>query len=223
MKIAATSDMHGNLDNLDFSNADIVVFAGDIAPLKGFTSWHLLEQVKWMNTKFAHLCNAFNTVEFVFVPGNHDKFAISMVKDNVVLQPNAHMLIDEGIELNGLKFYGTPWVPVISHCWAFEAEHEKLASMFSKIPNGLDVLITHTPPRIENEKLDVSTQYYETEPFGSVELAKEILCKKPKLAFCGHIHSGAHVPVKFGNTTIVNVSRVNEDYDIAYEPYACEL
>ena len=32
MRIMATSDLHGNLEGLDPSGADVVVLAGDIAP-----------------------------------------------------------------------------------------------------------------------------------------------------------------------------------------------
>ena len=33
MRIMATSDLHGNLEGLDPRGADVVVLAGDIAPL----------------------------------------------------------------------------------------------------------------------------------------------------------------------------------------------
>ena len=35
MRIMATSDLHGNLNGLDPTGADVVLWAGDIAPLKG--------------------------------------------------------------------------------------------------------------------------------------------------------------------------------------------
>ena len=35
MRIMATSDLHGNLDGLDLTGADVVVLAGDVAPLRG--------------------------------------------------------------------------------------------------------------------------------------------------------------------------------------------
>ena len=37
MRIMATSDLHGNLEGLDPKGADVVVLAGDIAPLVGST------------------------------------------------------------------------------------------------------------------------------------------------------------------------------------------
>ena len=50
----------------------------------------------------------------------------------------------------------------------------------------------------------------------------------PRYALCGHIHSGDHRAYELahanGATTIIrNVSRLNEDYRIAYEPFVFEL
>ena len=49
MRIMATSDLHGNLEGLDPKGADVVVLAGDIAPLKGRGVWHVNDQKKWIN------------------------------------------------------------------------------------------------------------------------------------------------------------------------------
>ena len=35
MRIMATSDLHGSFEGLDPDGADVVVIAGDIAPLRG--------------------------------------------------------------------------------------------------------------------------------------------------------------------------------------------
>lgn len=44
MRIMATSDLHGKLEELDLKGADIVVLAGDIAPLRGRGVWHINDQ-----------------------------------------------------------------------------------------------------------------------------------------------------------------------------------
>lgn len=44
MRIMATSDLHGNLEGLDPKGADVVVLAGDVAPLKGRGLWHINDQ-----------------------------------------------------------------------------------------------------------------------------------------------------------------------------------
>ena len=48
MRIMATSDLHGNLEGLDPTGADVVVLAGDIAPLRGRGVWHVNDQKKWV-------------------------------------------------------------------------------------------------------------------------------------------------------------------------------
>ena len=237
MKILATSDMHGQILSIDFTGIDLALFAGDIAKLNGRGPWHIYDQVKWMNKHFAKLCNDWPNTNFVFVPGNHDFFPIAKQRFSnqllgknlhVKLPKNAKMLIDQEttVEVDGkaLRIYGTPWVPIISHSWAFEAEHDFLVEKFSKIPEGLDILLTHTPPHISNDiAIDCSLQWGKSRPYGSTELATAIFEKKPKLVFCGHIHSGDHSPIVFGESTICNVSRVDERYEVKYEPCIMEV
>ena len=235
MKILVTADLHGDLTNLSLNNVDLALFAGDIAQLKGLDPWHIYDQVKWMNKKFYDFCMSFPKTKIIFIPGNHDFFPIAKQKIrnqlfgkdlNVKLAQNATMLFDSEttIEINGqkLRIYGTPWIPIISYSWAFEAEHDELKKKFNKIPSGLDILLTHTPPRFNY--VDVSLAYgSDSDKFGSYELIEEIFIKKPKICFCGHIHSGDHKMNKFYDTKIFNVSRVNEQYNIAYDPCIMEI
>ena len=231
MKILATSDTHGNLDKLDLAGVDLAIFAGDLAPLRGLSSWDAYDQLKWMNTEFVDCCSKWTSTKIVFVPGNHDFFPL--IKERfgcklhgknlgLSLAPNATMLIDQLVEFDSLKIYGTPWVPIISYRWAFEAESDRLKERFSLIPSGVDILVTHTPPRFNC--LGVSLEYgVDSENFGCSELADEIFKKEPKMCFCGHIHSGDHQMNKLGASEVWNVARVNESYDIAYEPTTIEL
>ena len=96
-------------------------------------------------------------------------------------------------------------------------EHDTLRRWFSKIPTGLDVLVTHSPPRIPGSDVDRSLQT-DSEHFGSSELTEAITEKRPGLVFCGHIHTGLHGGVDFEGSRIYNVSRLDERYEIAYDP-----
>lgn len=237
MIVVATSDMHGDLDGLDLSGVDVAFFAGDVAPLRGLDPWDKYQQVKWVREKFVPWCASWPDTKIVFVPGNHDFFSIEGrnrgIKDGRDLSlgfekaPNLTMLVDQGVELefpDGRKFsvYGTPWVPIINHMWAFEAYADDLKANFAKIPENLDVLLAHGPPRFNY--LDVSLENgAESERFGSIALLDAILAKRPKTCFCGHIHSGSHIGDVIGETRVWNVSRVNESYEIAYDPLELEI
>lgn len=229
--------MHGNLGGLDLTGVDVAFFAGDVAPLRGLNQWDKYRQVEWAREEFVPWCAKWPDTKIVFVPGNHDFFPIegraSGVKDGGDMQlglegaPNLTMLVDQAAELefpDGRKFsvYGTPWVPIINHRWAFEAYSDVLKEKFAGIPEGLDVLLTHAPPRFDY--LDVSLEYgTDSERFGSEALTQAILDKKPKMCFCGHIHSGSHIGGVIGETRVWNVSRVNESYEVAYDPLELEI
>jgi Icc-related predicted phosphoesterase len=225
MKLFCTSDLHGKLDGLDPSNCDLVVIAGDFAKMTGWGKWHIYDMKKWIEKKFIPFTQQFN-IPFVIVPGNHDLIfdnskicSFSDVNYQITWPENVHILIDKQVEINGLTFYGTPYVPIINYCWAFEANYEKLNEKFANIPENIDILVTHTPPRIPEYLGDMSLEYgLNSEKFGSSELANAIFDKNPKYVFCGHIHSGSHEAFCFNNTIIYNVSRVNESYNIQYEP-----
>ncbi len=231
MKILATSDLHGDLSGLNLDGVDLALFAGDVALLRGLTAWDIYDQLEWMNTEFYDFCSKWPKTRVVFIPGNHDFFPL--IKErfgnklhgkslNLKLAPNTTMLVDQLVEVNGLKIYGTPWVPIISYRWAFEAESDKLQERFSLIPAGVDVLLTHTPPKFNS--LGISLAYgIDSEDFGSTELADEILKKEPKMCFCGHIHTGNHTLTKLRSSEIWNVARLNESYHVAYEPTVLEV
>ena len=227
MKVFATSDLHGNLSDLDFTGCELGIIAGDIAPLHGFGRWFVKEQLEWVNTEFQAFTDSFPKTQFVVIPGNHDFFPLAhgmfggRKSDwTADFGKNVAFLLDSGFEFNGLKIYGTPRIPIISHRWAFENEHDVLVKWFNKIPTGLDILVSHTPPRLDN--VDYSFQTADG-PFGSGELENAIIEKKPKHVFCGHIHSGDHDPTALGHSWVTNVSRLDENYEIGYEIFKIEI
>ena len=75
----ATSDLHGNLEGLNPQGADVVVLAGDIAPLRGRGPWHINDQKKWINKKFREWTESYPDIQFVVIPGNHDFYPIAHI------------------------------------------------------------------------------------------------------------------------------------------------
>ena len=58
---------------------------------------------------------------------------------------------------------------------------------------------------------------------GNNVLASAILDKKPKYAFCGHIHEGNHQLTEAGESKIANVSILDDTYSINYEPLYLDI
>ena len=224
--ILCTSDLHGMLDGLreivSRTNPNMLAIAGDIQPARID-----IDPARWFKQEFFPFVESLG-IPVVATPGNHDFYLQRLLDDNewAKTPQNWHLLCDEETSIEGLRIYGTPWVPWINGMWAFERNESSLPYYFAGIPEGLDLLITHSPPFFEEHEIDVSLEWAENRRrhFGSPSLTKEILEKAPQYVVCGHIHSGLHmgVTVKAADgrkdINIFNVSRVNERYQVYYTP-----
>ena len=116
-----------------------------------------------------------------------------------------------------MKFYGTPvQLPFLN--WAFNRPEEKLIQHWAAIPDDTDVLITHSPPRTI---MDWSV--YDEIPTGSPSLYFEVVERIKPLVHCfGHIHSGHGMKV-IEDTTFINASNLNEQYQCVYDPIVIEI
>lgn len=229
MVIAATSDIHGDisgiLEVIRDKDVDVLVIAGDIQPASIY-----VPPDEWFRRKFFPLVSKL-PCKVVSIPGNHDFWLTSHFQTlGKIAPPNFACLVDEMLTIKGINFWGSPWVPYINGRWCFEAEEggdtttDFLKKKFSLIPSCTDVLITHSPMRLG--EMDYSLQFDKdrNRPFGSASLRDVLNARDrlPYIQFCGHIHSGDHKCTMFSNgrsnhnTYCFNVSRVNENYQIAY-------
>lgn len=226
VRIAATSDIHGFLEGLDEEvrsiNPHVLVIAGDIHPC-----FIHIDADRWFRNEFFPIVRewAKKSIYVVAIPGNHDFWLTDYLAGKIEceLPHNFHLLLDMEEIFYGLHFYGTPWVPWINGRWCFEASDKTLEYQFAGIPERVDILVTHTPPHINHQQIDISTQHDQRywRHFGSKELLREVKLKAPRYLFCGHIHSGSHEfhTIECANDRVCcayNVSRVNEDYNVHY-------
>lgn len=194
MIVAAFSDCHWQYEKIkEFPKADMCIFAGDSCG-SGYNAYEVYSFFDW-----------FKKLPYenkIVIPGNHDRHIYrftKLVKD-IYNKDGIKLLIDEKININGVSIYGTPWCPRFGN-WAYMADEEELKNIFSLIPNNIDILITHTPPK---NVLDSD--------FGSSALLEEIKIKKPKHHIFGHIHEN-YGSVKKYDTKFYNVSICDEDYE----------
>jgi Icc-related predicted phosphoesterase len=222
IRIGVTSDLHGNL--IEVLPCDLFIIGGDIVPLH--CQRDFLKSEEWFNTKFRTWCNNLPVDRIVLIGGNHDFLLERDYKKDIKLYLNNEKVIvleDELKEIsldngNIIKIYGSPFCTSF-YDWAFMKPDDELKDIYNNIPEGLDILVTHMPPKLNH--LGWIPEYaYDA---GSKTLAEVILDKKPKMAFCGHIHSGNHNIKKLGNgISVANVSLLDNSYRIKHKPIYIE-
>lgn len=220
MLVCAISDTHNSFD-FDVPDADLLVHCGDIS-MSG-TVQEFIDFNKWVGLvkkKFKYgiyLC-----------PGNHDKLAQQNLHMAKSLVFNARICVDELVQIEDKKIYLTPWVPTYGR-WSFMAyEQELYDHYYRKIPEGLDLLVSHGPPA---GILDVN-RYGNS--CGSKALLKiiEEMKQPPKAHAFGHIHVSHNLkggyPInkqpheEFG-CKFYNASIMSEEYYPEYKATMIEI
>ena len=204
MKIMALSDTHGFLD-FKLPEADLILHAGDVCP--DFAPRNPLGsslQESWLHERWLPWVGK-STVKCCF--GNHD-----FVRK---LEAPKQFKVDELIVFDKLKIWFSPWSPEFCG-WAWMKPDPDLKPIYDKIPEGIDILVSHGPPKGYGDWL-IDPSDGRAEHLGSLELLMAINRVKPKVVICGHIH-GAHGHYRYQDTDIYNVSLLNEAYQRVWEP-----
>ena len=224
-RLLLTSDIHtSGLDGVvPKEGTDVVVIAGDVMGA-GMDSDESGE--RWLHNVFFRWAEKLGEkgVNVVLTAGNHDRYLFRRWNAGRTEDwpKNVHYLIDGAETVKGIRFYGTPWCTNKQRAKRFECTEKEAAERFSKIPKGIDVLISHSPPVIIGGKVDFweGAGCHE----GSTALSEAILRAKPKICVCGHVHGGSRKPVVLGSTMVLNVSRVEGDRSReAYPPQRVEF
>lgn len=237
INISAISDLHGNLlDPEVFEPGDVLCICGDIVPLD--FQRDLVQSIAWFCHKFVPWTDQLPFKKVLVVFGNHDFFAEEigpkhnnggheltrmLLPGSIKGQHKIEILCDNVYKYMGFNFYGTSWCPDLMN-WAFYGDHDKLVEMYDKIPVGVDVLLSHCPPKFGTVGTVLQRGWSWMRDFGCQELANAIDIKKPHWTFCGHVHSGDHKVTTIDNTiNIVNVSALDENYKLNYSPFNTEI
>jgi Icc-related predicted phosphoesterase len=134
MKLVFISDTHNR--KISVPDGDVLIHCGDATSMGKVDE--IIKFNAWMGT-FPHATK-------LFIPGNHDWL---LERDPALAREllfNMTVLIDEAIEIGGVKFYGSPWQPFF-FAWAFNlSRFGELKEKWALIPNDTEVLITHGPP-----------------------------------------------------------------------------
>lgn len=226
MKICALSDTHGYYD-MSFIEEDteLVLIAGDIVDLNIQSSMRLSEE--WFKNEFIEMISSLpkSVKQIIMTGGNHDFYlerhhnGLRELFDShniVYLNNKSYDYISE--EGNILKIFGSPYCKIFGN-WAYMISNESLEKKFSEIPEDIDILLTHDAPYGTSDICFQDVYWNNHEHIGNIPLQKAIIEKKPKWNIHGHLHSSNHLPEKLEKTNVVNVSLLDENYHLRYEPF----
>ena len=205
-KIICFSDSHGwnhnHILNKWFKNnpADILLFAGDYQRNNQDTGEDFVEWIAELPCKHK-----------IIIPGNHDG-NFDIVREKCKNYNNIHFIVHDSVEIEGIKFFCSAYSRIFGQWWFMESE-DVLAYLYEKIPNDVEILVTHTPPF---DKLDLTIQGVKA---GSTSLNNRISeLSKLKYSIFGHIHESKNETM-VDEIQYINCSVVNELYELVNEPY----
>lgn len=185
MKILHISDTHGFHKQIPidrFEGIDVIIHSGDVSNFMNpvYNSIEVLDFIDWFK-------NVPVPVK-ILIAGNHDtSIERKMYRKEDFYSNDIYYLENEEVIIDGIKFYGSPYTPTFG-TWAFMKARDKLNKVWEVIPNDVDVLIVHGPPKGIR---DLSfNREGKLEMCGCSALMKRIQ-KLPnlKLVAFGHIHN----------------------------------
>ena len=183
MKIWHISDTHTYHGLLKVpEDIDMVIHSGDATnPRDPYASeQEMLNFISWFGSlPIRHK---------VFVAGNHDLCIernlvtkIDFMKNGIVYLENDYT------EVEGLKIWGSPFTPSFGQGWAFNKKRSALHDIWKEIPDDVDIVVVHGPPK---GILDLAYHQLNCIEFcGDEALRKRMYLLNPKLCLFGHIHN----------------------------------
>lgn len=208
MRFVAISDTHLFHDQLEIPDGDVLIHAGDMTGLGDIPE--ISRVCKWL------IYQPHKTK--IVVAGNHDCLFQKMpsLARAMVQETGAIYLEDQETEVNGIRIYGSPWQPFYGN-WAFNLRSKaELKKKWDMIPKGIDVLITHGPPK---DILDLAPGHRHA---GCEELRRKVFRVKPKVHVFGHLHGG-YGRLEQDGITFINASICTDDYEPTNKPQVFDL
>lgn len=185
--------------------ADAICHSGDVS-LKG-TEKEIKDFLEWYS--------GLNYKYKIMICGNHDwlfETNPGLVKN--IMPDNIIYLQDSGVEIEGIKFWGSPVQPWFNN-WAFNRNRgENIKKHWDLIPLDTNILLTHGPL---HGILDMTLE-------GDLTGCKDLLnkvgeLKKLKVFSCGHIHEARGAYEFADGMLCINCSIVNRSYYVINRPY----
>lgn len=201
--------MHRDIPMSRFDGVDVVIHSGDCSNYKNsvLNTNEVLDFIEWYKS--------IPVKHKIYVAGNHDtSIEKRYVRKEQFSDAGIIYLENDGITIEGLNFWGSPYTPTFNQ-WAFMKARDKINKVWQNIPTDTDVLVVHGPPKGVR---DLSYNMAGTlEMCGCSALMKACwkLKDRLKLVAFGHIHNMkgvdtnqgishySHTPTIFSNAACV--------------------
>ena len=225
-RIVFISDTHTKHDKLNIPECDILIHAGD---------WSFQGKIQ-ETIDFAQWLDKQPATHIILIPANHEVVFERVLPDSrewiTDHCPRAHLLIHESLELEGIKFFGSPYTPAFGYGWAWNAGRTITESahifkpfigdLWKDIPEDTQILITHGPGLgTFDEVLDYQTGYITN--VGCKELSNRIQqLKDLKIHVFGHLHLGGSKTMEMDGVTYINAAMCDDSYNLHRKPVIVE-
>lgn len=217
LKIWFISDTHTKHKQLEIPKKgfDMVIHSGDAGTTKGtsFNEAEIREFIHW----FAALPCKYK----IFVPGNHDtSIEAGLWTKEEIESYGITVLINDTVEIEGIKIFGSPYTPSFGHGWAYNTARHKMERHWNLIEEGTDIIITHGPA---HDHLDLTKENVNA---GCKTLLHYIGKINPEIVVSGHIHEdGGKIlyDAKYPATRFINAAVMNLRYNVTNNGHILEI
>jgi predicted phosphohydrolase len=181
MVIWHISDTHGLHSLLNPPPYDVVVFSGDCS------NW---QDIPRNTNEVMDFLDWFSVLKGkkVFCGGNHDTSIYhGAISKEEFSRRDIIYLENSSIEIDGIKFWGSPHTLTFGRGWAWNTDPDKISAIWDLIPTNTDVIVSHGPPRGIS---DLTYNFDKTLSMcGDTHLLDKCLEIKPSAVLFGHIHN----------------------------------
>jgi Icc-related predicted phosphoesterase len=172
MRLTFISDTHLKHEQLVVPPSELLVHAGDFS--RTGTRDETLRFLDW----FARF-----PAEKLLIGGNWDRFAEQEPEamQAACAERGIHWLVHQAATIAGLRVFGSPWTPRFRNM-AWNADATQLEQHWQAVPEGLDLLVTHGPPKGILDRMILGAHV------GDPALRTHTLRARPRVHVFGHIH-----------------------------------